>query len=717
MLQIDKAQMIAGVQVYGDHENPALFYAVPQQPTFRCDAEGNPVFMYLKYRQPKVQPSGKTGGGFATFDTQFALDDTTRATIMEQLRGQVGQGLADRVGLGTITWATGTAHLNLSEVSGDLVTKVWNPVGPSLYGDNVTPFTLELPDFGATLFAEALQGKGGIVQVSYGMNGWVMLPAITGYGHFSSTKFKSFVQDASDDAGWGDDTFSNKMAEVATSNDVIYVEVKSGTGANADTVAKIEESVRRTVLDIATKRMAEQIEGYTGDRSVLEDYETIHREYSNLRVDDFTMTVNQQTAVLWPFNPQGTLPNITNMVDKKGQPVLWSDHYREIDLDDPFFRSFSVPVRVNADYGAERPVHSVDVHVQYQGDKLEAADYHFDKPEQTETFAAYVTGDSQEYQHSYTVNYKGSSAVYESPLALHTGPLTINADDLGVLELHVLPGNIDFKSVESATVSIEYTPSNGPAITDQVVFTAQNNTEQTLSHVIGEKRDRPVRYKVDYRTKGDAFQDDWKETTGKRIYLSSPFNDIRPFRVVAVGDLAGTIDSILVDVRYEDPQSGYSWAESKQLNATDSYWPCPIQVRDAHVGTLTYGGLVRYKNGSVREIPETVTEEATVEVGDMVGTVISVFVAPDLVDWTAVDLVKVVLTCDGGVPAQQQVKSALVRQTGGTPPPVVFSLAEATMKDFSWTATYYFKDGTSATTAPATTADTNVLLPRRPGTA
>ncbi|MFF7352052.1 hypothetical protein ACFZA1_05295 [Streptomyces filipinensis] len=716
MLQIDKAQMIAGVQVYGDHADPALFYAVPQQPTFRCDAQGNPVFMYLKYRQPRVQPSGQTGGGFATFDTQFALDDPTRAVILDQLRAQVGQGLADRVGLGTITWANGTAHLNLSDVGGTLVSKVWNPLGPSLYGDNVTPFTVELPDFGATLFAEALQGKGGIVQVAYGMNGWVKLPAVTGYGHFSSTKFRSFVQNASDDAGWGDDTFSNTIAEVATNTDVIETHVDAGTGADAQLVARIEESVRRTVLDIATKRMTEQVEGYTGDRSVLEDYETIHREYTNLHVDDFTITINEQTAVLWPFNPQGTLPNITNMVDKQGRPVLWADHYREIDLDDPFFRSFSVPVRVNADFGAGRPVHSVDVHVQYQGDKLETGDYHFDKPEQTETFAAYVKGDSREYQHSFTVNYKGTSTVYQAPLAPHTGPLTINADDLGVLELHVLPGNLDFKSVDSATVSIEYTPANGPAITDQVVFTEQNSTEQTLTHVISEQRDRPVRYRVDYRTKGDTFQDDWKETTGKRIYLSSPFNDMRRVRIVAVGDLAATIDSILVDVRYEDPQCGYSWADSKLLNAADPYKEWTIQVREAHSGTLTYSGLVRYKNGSVREIPETVTEEATVEVGDMVGTVISVIVSPDLVDWATVDLVKVVLTCDGGAPAQEQVKSALVRK-GGTPPPVVFSLADAATKDFSWTATYYFTDGTSATTTAVTTADANVLLPRRPGAA
>ncbi|MFE5794998.1 hypothetical protein ACFQ8C_20825 [Streptomyces sp. NPDC056503] len=714
MLQIDKAQMIAGVQIYGDHENPALFYAVPQQPTFRCDAEGNPVFMYLKYKNAKVNPSGSNGGGFAAFDTQFALDDATRAVILDQLRAQVGAGLADRVGLGTITWANGTAHLNLSEVSGTLVSKVWNPVGPSLYGDNVTPFTLELPQEGATLFAEALQGKGGIVQVAYGMNGWVKLPAITGYGHFSSTKFRSFVQDASDDAGWGDDTFSNKIAEVAVNTDVIETHVDAGTGADAQMVARVEESIRRTVLDIATKRMTEQIEGYTGDRSVLEDYETIHREYSNLRVDDFTMTVNQQTAVLWPFNPQGTLPNITNMVDKKGSPVLWADHYREIDLDDPFFRSFSVPVRVNADFGANRPVHSVDVHVQYQGDKLESADYHFDKPEQTDTFAAYVKGDSKEFQHSFTVNYKGTSTVYQSPLAPHTGPLTINADDLGVLELHVLPGNLDFTSVESATVTIEYTPSNGQAITDQVVFTAQNSTERVLTHVIGEKRDRPVRYRVDYRTKSDAFQDDWKETTGKRIYLSSPFNDMRRLRIVAVGDLASTIDSILVDVRYEDPQNGYSWAaDSKELKAAEPYGEWTVQVRDATSGTLTYGGLVRYKNGSVRDIPETVTEEATVEVGDVIGTVISVVLAPDLVDWATVELVKVVLTCNGGAPAQEQVKSALVRKEGTTPP-VVFSLPDAATKEFSWTATYFFTDGTSAGTAPVTTADTNLLLPRRP---
>ncbi|MFE6040209.1 hypothetical protein [Streptomyces sp. NPDC056452] len=712
MLQIDKAQMISGVQVYGDHADPALFYAVPQQPTFRCDAQDRPIFMYLKYRQPKPQPSGQTGGGFATFDTQFALDDTARVDILEELRKQVGPDLADRVSLGSITWASGTAHLNLSEVGGKLVTKVWNPVSPSLYGDNVTPFTVEMPDFGATLFAEAMQGKGGIVQVSYAMNGWVKLPKITGYGHFNSLKFRSFVQDAHDDAGWGDDSFSNKMSELAVNRDVVTVHTESGAGADPDVVAKIDESIRRTVLDMATKRMTEQIDGYTGDRSVLEDYEAIHREYSNIRVDDFTINISQQTAVLWPFNPQGTLPNITTLVDKQGQPVQWADHYREIDLNDPFFRSFSIPVRVNADF-SDGLVHSVDAHVEYPGDTLVTGDYHFETPNQTESFSSYVKGDSEEVQYSFTVNYKGSSTVYRAPAAPHKGPLTINVDDLGVLEVEVLPGNLDFEKVAAATVTLAYAPATGTPVEDQVVFTKEQNKEQKLSWLIAEKRDRPIRYKVDYRMpSGQVIEGDWVEVNRQRLYISSPFTNVRKVKVLAVGDLTNKIDSILVDLRYEDAENGYIQTSTAELNAANGFREWAFPVLDSDGGTVTYSGLVRYKDGTVRDIPQTVSDDPSILVGDEVAGVIAVTIAPDLVDWSTVALVKVALTCDTDDPADQQIKSAVVRKDA-VPPSIAFYLLDpAAKKDFSWTATYYLNDGTSASTASVTTGDTNVLLPR-----
>ncbi|WP_086766231.1 hypothetical protein [Streptomyces bobili] len=713
MLQIDKAQMISGVQVYGDHANPALFYAVPQMPSFRCDPEGRPIFMYLKYREPRPGPLGKTGGGFTTFDTQFALDDATRQVIMETLRQQVGADLADKVSLGSITWANGTAHINLSDVSEKLVTKVWNPVSPSLYGDNVTPFTVEVPDFGATLFAEAMQGKGGIVQVAYGMNGWVKLPAVTGWGTFHGFQFRHFVQDAKDDAGWGDDSFSDKITELAVNSDVIKTHVDAGVGADPQMVAKIEESIRRTVLDMATKRMAEQIPGYTGDRSVLEDYESIHREFTNIRIDDFRIDISQQTAVLWPFNPQGTLPNITTLVDKKGQPIQWADHYREIRLDDPFFRSFTAPVRVNADF-KDGLVHSVDLHVEYQADKLVTSDYHFETPNQVESFSSYTDSGTEEYQYAFKVNYKGTSAVYNAPPAPNKGPLTLNVDDLGVLEVEVQPGNLDFETVAAATVTLEYTPSSGSPIGDQVAFTKEKNAEQTLRWVITEKRDRPIRYRVDYRMpSGQVIERDWTDASGQRIWVRSPFTNVRKVRVFAVGDLTNKIDSIVCDVRYEDPASGYEWSANHVLKAAEPYKEWSFPVLESDVGTVTYSAIVRYKDGSIREIPDTVSEDSTITVGDPVAAVVAVTIAPDLVDWSTNALVKVVLTCDGGSPGQQNTQSVVVRKDS-QPQPVVFYLTDAAAtKDFTWTATYYRADGTSADTAPVTTADTNLLLPRQ----
>lgn len=177
MLLIDKVQTLEGVQVYGDDTDPSTFYLLPQTPRFRLDEQGRPVFKFLKYRTPKKRADGSLGGGFIIFDAEFAVDDKVRDKIMATLNTQVGHTQAGaKVKLGLIQWAKGTAKLNFVADGGALIESVTNPMSPSLFGNNITPFTMELSQNGATFFEQALQGGGGVVQVAYQMNAWVSYP-------------------------------------------------------------------------------------------------------------------------------------------------------------------------------------------------------------------------------------------------------------------------------------------------------------------------------------------------------------------------------------------------------------------------------------------------------------------------------------------------------------------------------------------------------------
>ena len=72
--------------------------------------------------------------------------------------------------------------------------KVFNPGKPSLFGNKITPFKVELTDLGATFFEQALQNKGGFVQVAYDLYGPVKLPPLKVTIWFNSTKFYEFAE-------------------------------------------------------------------------------------------------------------------------------------------------------------------------------------------------------------------------------------------------------------------------------------------------------------------------------------------------------------------------------------------------------------------------------------------------------------------------------------------------------------------------------------------
>jgi hypothetical protein len=714
MLQIDKSlPPIAGVPVYGDDSDPALFYAFPAQPRFRVDEEtGEPIFMYLKYKTPHPRPDGSNGGGLATFDVEFALTPDEEKAVLDALKHQVDPSIRDQVRLGSVTWASGTAHLNLSDVSNTLVSKVWNPKGPSLYGTNITPFTVELPDIGATLFADALQGKGGIVQVAYGMNAWVKLPEVTGWGHFNSSKFYDYVQDASDDSGWGDDSFSDTVHEQLTQTDVIEVHVDTGAGIDPDLARSIYDSIYRTVMDEATKRMASQIAGYTGDRSVLDDYESIHREYHNLRIDDFTINISQHTATLWPFNPQGTLPNITNLRNKSNQPVQWSDHYREIDLDDPFYRTVTVTVQVDYDLSTTSPVDSVDVLLTYHGEQTQTASKHCKTSGDVLAFTVYKFNDNESFDLQYTVNYKGSDP-YVAPVQSIKGTHTVSGGDLGVLD-GLVRSTLDYDVWKSAEVTVRYAPHAGPPIEETFLFNQSTDTkaEQHFIHPVRERVDQPISYEVAYTLKDSGTIINSGPLTGwGEVVVSSPLKRQRVISVRGVGDFDAKIDTIYVDLVYDDQTHGYHLTQTVNLSKTVPFMDWKFYVFDPDNGTASYQATVRHKDGTVQSLPVTPVT-GTIFVGDIVAGIVTAQIEPDLVDWTKVKLVKVSIDFATDVPEHAQHHDVIVR-SGDKPSDVVFAAPDAAHTTFSWTATYYLADGSTRATAPAIESS-QIVLPVTP---
>ena len=104
--------------------------------------------------------------------------------------------------IGTLNFTRGTASIHCLDDSGGLVQKIETPAAPSLYGDMVCPFTVELSPEGATLAEQALQGQGGILQIAYDVFLPVRLPPVTAHAWFFSEKIYSFYQRVDIDPAW-----------------------------------------------------------------------------------------------------------------------------------------------------------------------------------------------------------------------------------------------------------------------------------------------------------------------------------------------------------------------------------------------------------------------------------------------------------------------------------------------------------------------------------
>ncbi|MFY9664758.1 MAG: hypothetical protein WAK19_09910, partial [Candidatus Cybelea sp.] len=202
MLTLYPAHLIAGLTVYEDDTNPAVFYAMPDQPGFRTDPKtGKPVLNFIKYLMPVDRPDGSKGGGFLIFDSVFVIPPSQLSAAQQALDKLVqSKGIKDAQGnpataqISMPSFTSGTSALTLLDSGGALVTKIESPGKPSLLGSMICSFTAELSPEGAAVVEAAMQGKGGVVQIAYDLTYTASLPPVTGHVWFDAVKFASFHQ-------------------------------------------------------------------------------------------------------------------------------------------------------------------------------------------------------------------------------------------------------------------------------------------------------------------------------------------------------------------------------------------------------------------------------------------------------------------------------------------------------------------------------------------
>lgn len=719
MLQIDAVETISGVQVFGDSDSKHTFYVLPNQPRFRIDENGYPVFKFLKYRLPIDREDGKRGGGYIFFDSEFVVPEDKFEKIKETLQERVNKTYRKSrarkipdVKIGTITYTKGTANLLLNDESGTLIQKVRGAGKPSLFGRNIAAFSLELTPEGSTVFEQALQGKGGVIQVVYDLYFWAKLPMLTVTGSFNSSKFYSFYQEIDTDWNvWSEDSYRETIREKLIENESMKLTIDPGGVTDEKLLSQIRDWAQRTLEDTAERKMIDSIAPVSeDDRKIPDGIEDVTRDIKNTKISNFHISYKEKSTVEWNLAPQGTLPNITSLTDKEGNPIVWDEYASIIDTDDPFFKTLNVTVQINADFN-NLPIHSIETYINYPG--TEPWEESFKSTDEVKKFASYVENDNWKYNYRYQVNYKNESKVFESEeIETDDKVLTVNVDDIGILTIDVLPGDINFQQVSQAQITLQYEDTaHGVDMIERQYTLDKNNPQHRFLEVIFEPRRAPYRYKVKYfMADGKEFQVDWKEGRSPQLYINDPFSAMKTIGIRAVGDLVEIIQTIYVDLNYEDKGNGYTKTKSLALSKDQPFFDWAFPVIDEAAGDVTYSGNITFRDGTTQEIPKKTTSESTILVGVKKVGYLEVEVIPDLVDFIEmVKLAKVSLKYED---AENDVteREDIILKKGAVPTSWEVELKDKKKLEYDWKATFYMTDGSKRELDWTKTTEPSIVL-------
>lgn len=730
MLYVGYTDTIDGVQIYGDNEKFNKFYVLPEQPRFRLDEKGRPIFKFLKYRFPIDRPDGRKGGGYVVFDVEFTTPEEKLARIKEALQPKVRMEAERRrigdippVEIGTISYKDGTAQLNIGGADGVLVQRISQAGKPSLFGKNISTYSLELTPEGATFFEQALQGQGGFVSVIYDLTFPAKLPPLTVHATFNAFSFYNFVQTIDvEERFWSEDDYTESVYEMMYQSESQNIDIDSPPDMDPKVVEDVRQWATKTLNDAAQRLMLEALPAENPEDAkklyLEQDFENVRRDILRYRISNFTLNFNESTTVDFRKLPQGTLPNITTLTDNNGNPIIWSDYAQVVDLDDPFFRQVRADVFVNADF-ENLPIHSVEVKLNYQGRPMALlgegpdGEFRFNSPDQLGHFASFVENDNWKYHYSYQVNYLGAAQIYQSPeIETNESILTVNVDDMGILLVDIAPGDLNFAQVSQAQLIMRYEDAaNNVNLIEQQFILDKANPTHRFQEVIFTRRAQPYQYRVKYyMVDGKEYEMEWQNGESKVLYINDPFNNTRRIGVRAAGDLENDIDTIFVDLKYNDEANHYTQTTTIALSKRQPFFDWSFPVINETNGVVSYSGTIVYKDTTVQEIPETVTTSSTPLIGEAIQDRLPIVVLADLLDFSAVKLARLELNY------QDAANDVLERKEfifGGTRPKEQswnLKLKDKTKIDYQWSATYFMNNGSRLSQGPFTSDDLTLIL-------
>jgi len=726
MLKIGTEQMIEGVTVYEDSEDIEVFYVVGGQPSYRTNAQGKPNLSLFKYRFPVDREDGRVGGGFLLLDVSFAVSKEQEDKIKPLLQKQVNRKAREleitqppKVKFGSIRYLDGTCNLIIAEAGGALVEKVKGSGKPSLYGENTATFGAELTPEGITFFEQALQSQGPVIGIEYELTAVGQLPEITASSHFHAFKFYHFHQEIDTKwRTWSEDEREESVREFMTSTESITMDFVWGELTDADARAEIANWVFDTTTEAVNRNMIEAIAPVAEDkRNLPKNIEDVTRTINETRISDFTLEYTEARPIEWKLRPNGALPPFSSLRDADGNALNWADFSRTIDLDDPEFRKVRVNVMVNADFD-DLPLHSVEVKLGYKGRPMAnlavgepEGEVVLNDPADLGKFAAFVKDDDYEYEYSYQINYTNESRIFQSePIITDEGNLTIGVGDVGILDVQIAVGDINWTEVTRALVTLKYQDTNVDPIEHQFSL-----TETALEHRIKDVIFEPMRQNYSYQIKyfmadGSEFESELATSRSPNLFINDVFSNTRTITINGLADFDAKVANIFVDLAYDDADNGYHLTQSVVLNSSNTFLTWSFPVISPTGGELSYSGMVLMLDGTQETIDSKLAESDMILVPRAPEAILDVEVISDLVDWTATRLVRLALSYVDAENDVNEHRTLTFSPTRVGPEIWSVGVMDSSKMSYTFEWTFFQADGSRITKAPTETSDTTLIL-------
>jgi hypothetical protein len=729
MLQIDNVRQIppgTGVTIYGDDEQINVFYLLPNSPRYRLNADGTPAFRFMSYRTAVDREGGKKAGGFALFDVEFVVDAALMPEITEKLTEEVTQS-ANRLGIspvpplvfGTLTYTKGETKLFVAGSDGTFVQKLNNPGKPSLFGNNVATFALELTEDGATFFEQAMQGAGGAVSVVYDLWFWARLPPIVVDAYWNATKFYSFYQTIDIEWNfWGEDDYRETVRETMISSESETLNFDWGGVTDEKIRAPIRDWAQRSLEDAVERNMIEAIAPVPDDqRKAPDGIENVTRDISSTKISSVSVHYRESQTVEWNLAPQGILQNITELTDAGGAKLKWSDYSKQIDLDNPFFRELRVDTYVNADF-EHLPIHSVEVKVLYNGRPMPnlapgqpEGEVVLSKADDIGKFATYVENDNWKYTYSYQINYRGESQIYQSPeIETNEGNLTIGVDDVGILTVNASAGDLNWDEIDRAVVTFRYEDTDVEPIEEQFQLT-KAAPEHLIQQVIFQPMRKNYRYAVKYYMKGGReYEGPELEARSQNLFINDVFGARKTVSLRGIGDFTSRINTVFVDLEYVDTTNNYTLTRSQALSSAMLFFDWTFPVINPDLGEVTYKATVSYKDGTSEDIPKTVAVSDTILLPPVVEDFLEVTLVTDLLDWEEVRLARVAMSYEDPDQAITENKDFIFSADKHDMATWKVELKNKELDDYTYEAMYFLNGGLQKSVGPTVTDERTLIL-------